>query len=183
MTIRDLDRGVEMFRDVLDEVMEQVTAGKGEERHGHGTKLLDQPWRRLGRTHGVGFLTGQAAKKLEEAVTMKGRGFTAMQVERELLGSIAYIAFSMMMQRELDGEQADREQAEALGDFPELPVPAELISPQLVDQAAGLRRMVEEAGGQFPFATRQADYGMGARIEPPPTYMGHGLVDEELGAC
>lgn len=98
--IRDTDLGIEMLRDVLDGALEQCTGGKGEARHGHGAKLLDQPWRTLADQHGPGFLTGQAAKKLGEAATMHTRGtFTAEQYDHELLGAIVYTAFALIHDR------------------------------------------------------------------------------------
>lgn len=106
--MRDTDAGIEMLRNVLDEALEQCTEGKGNQRHGHGSKLLDQPWRSLALAHGGGFLTGQASKKLGEAAAMLARGeFTAAQYERELLGTIVYTAFAIIHGRLQDGALAD----------------------------------------------------------------------------
>lgn len=71
----------------LDEALAQASHGKGEERHGMGKPFLDQPIFRLIKAHGVGFATGQAAKKLEEA-----HGLNADAARAELLGAIVYSA-------------------------------------------------------------------------------------------
>ena len=47
--------------------VEQVSFGKGNERHGKGEPFARQKWVRLAREHGIGFLTGQAEKKWIEA--------------------------------------------------------------------------------------------------------------------
>lgn len=108
MTIRDLDPGVDMLRNVLDEALEQCIGGKGNERHGHGSKLLSQPWLFLAAQHGAGFLTGQACKKLCEAASMYAKGdFTAEQYEREVLGAIVYSAFAIVYGRMRDGAGED----------------------------------------------------------------------------
>lgn len=87
---------------VFDAAMEQVTSGKGEERHGNGKDFLDQPWRRIADAHGTGFLTGQAAKKLEEA-----QRFTEHERwEREMLGAMVYIAMAIL-HRSAPGESDD----------------------------------------------------------------------------
>lgn len=118
--MRDTDAGIEMMRNVLDEALEQCTEGKGQQRHGHGTKLLDQPWRSLALAHGAGFLTGQASKKLGEAAKMQAYGeFTPLQYERELLGAIVYTVFAIMHGRLQDGALADAPAAMPL--FPGVP--------------------------------------------------------------
>lgn len=81
---------------VLLRVIDQVTSGKGT-RHGGGeTAFMLQPWRALARVHGRGFLTGQAEKKLQEAVS---RGLTGEEFEREVLGAIAYIGMAILCDR------------------------------------------------------------------------------------
>lgn len=58
---------------VFDEVINQVSKGKGEERHGNGKEFMQQPWRDLCDTYGVGFAFGQCQKKLAESQGMTGR--------------------------------------------------------------------------------------------------------------
>lgn len=82
------------MRRVFAEVVAQVEGGKGAERHGKGQFLDQQQWVILARHHGVGFLTGQAAKKLNETP-----GLTTKEArQRELLGAMAYAAFAYMME-------------------------------------------------------------------------------------
>lgn len=75
--------------------IEQAMYGKGE-RHGGGlTPFLSQPWVHYARMHGRGFLTGQAAKKLEEAAsTRQGTAF-----EQEVLGAIVYSGMAVLKER------------------------------------------------------------------------------------
>ena len=51
--------------------IEQAMYGKGERHGGARTDFLEQPWLHYAKLHGPGFLTGQAAKKLEEAASTK----------------------------------------------------------------------------------------------------------------
>lgn len=76
---------------VFDEVINQVSKGKGEERHGNGKAFLEQPWYSLAETHGIGFLTGQARKKLDEA-----QGMTDDRWRREMIGSVAYAMMALL---------------------------------------------------------------------------------------
>jgi hypothetical protein len=81
---------------ILMAVIEQVTKGKGERHGGEATPFLEQQWTTLARVHGRGFLTGQAAKKLNEAVD---RGLQDVAFEREVLGAIAYIGMAVLFDR------------------------------------------------------------------------------------
>ena len=80
---------------VLAAAIAQCLTGKGE-RHGGGrTAFLGQPWAHYAELHGRGFLTGQAAKKLEEAAsTRSGSAF-----EAEALGAIVYIGMAILHER------------------------------------------------------------------------------------
>ena len=82
---------------VLLAVIEQVTSGKGTRHGGASVPFLDQPWHHYAGMHGRGFLTGQAAKKLEEAAS---RDLTGEPFEREVLGAIAYCAMAVLFDRE-----------------------------------------------------------------------------------
>jgi len=57
------------FESILSEVLNQVTRGKGKERHGHNCDFKDQPWRIIADNVGNGFSIGQAIKKLMELKT------------------------------------------------------------------------------------------------------------------
>jgi hypothetical protein len=87
---------------VLMRVIEQVTKGKGGRHGGDTMPFMDQPWVHYAKMHGRGFLTGQAAKKLEEAAsTREGDAFV-----QECLGAIAYIGMAILR------EQQRREESE-----------------------------------------------------------------------
>jgi hypothetical protein len=73
----------------------QVTNGKGAERHANGAEFMDQPWLHLANVHGNGFLTGQAAKKLDESQGMTEHD----RWEREMLGAIVYAAMAIIHRR------------------------------------------------------------------------------------
>lgn len=79
------------LQDVFDQCVAQATEGKGNERHGNGKPFLEQPWVDIADTYGTGFLYGQAAKKLREAMQMTGEAR-----ERELYGAINYVAMGLL---------------------------------------------------------------------------------------
>lgn len=72
--------------------IEQAMYGKGERHGGAAKPFLTQPWVHYARMHGIGFLTGQAAKKLEEAPTKP----TVEQFQQEMLGAIVYAAMAII---------------------------------------------------------------------------------------
>lgn len=75
--------------------IEQAMYGKGERHGGALTPFLKQPWKHYANMHGRGFLTGQAAKKLEEAAsTREGKPF-----EQEVLGAIVYCGMAVIHER------------------------------------------------------------------------------------
>lgn len=72
--------------------IEQVTKGKGVRHGGESVPFAEQPWAHYAHMHGRGFLTGQAAKKLEEAATTKeGEAFV-----QEMLGAMVYIGMAIL---------------------------------------------------------------------------------------
>ena len=79
--------GYESLRRALDEAYEQAAYGKGAERHGNGQRFDQQPMQHLIADHGLGFATGQAAKKSGEAL-----GMDKAAARRELMGAIVYLA-------------------------------------------------------------------------------------------
>ena len=80
---------------VLMAAIEQAMYGKGQRHGGAVTPFLEQPIFHYAKMHGRGFLTGQAAKKLEEAAsTRQGTAF-----EQEVLGAIVYAASSILQER------------------------------------------------------------------------------------
>jgi len=56
---------------------------------------MKQPWNHYGELHGRGFLTGQAAKKLEEAASIK----YDEEFVNEALGAIVYIGMAIIHER------------------------------------------------------------------------------------
>lgn len=81
--------------------IEQVTRGKGERHGGEATPFYDQQWVFQAKVHGNGFLTGQAAKKLTEAVTSGNRESDPDAFEREILGAIVYLGMALLHVRGL----------------------------------------------------------------------------------
>lgn len=80
---------------VFMEAIRQAMYGKGERHGGAATPFLEQPWVHYAAMHGRGFLTGQAAKKLEEAAsTRSGESFDA-----EMLGALVYCGMSVIHNR------------------------------------------------------------------------------------
>lgn len=80
---------------VFVRAISQAMYGKGERHGGARTPFLEQPWAHYAKLHGRGFLTGQAAKKLEEAAsTREGSAF-----EDELLGAMVYIGMAIINDR------------------------------------------------------------------------------------
>ena len=75
--------------------IEQAMFGKGQRHGGNYTPFLDQPWVHYAKMHGRGFLTGQAAKKLEEAAaTRTGEAF-----ETEVFGAMVYLGMAILKER------------------------------------------------------------------------------------
>lgn len=77
---------------VLFKAIEQATSGKGKRHGGDETPFLEQPWVHYANMHGRGFLTGQAAKKLEEAASTR----TGEAFETEMLGAIVYCGMALL---------------------------------------------------------------------------------------
>lgn len=79
--------GYESLAGVLQRALDQAQDGKGAERHANSLPFHKQPMQTIAAAHGVGFLTGQAAKKSEES-----HGLPAGRDVAELLGAINYLA-------------------------------------------------------------------------------------------
>ena len=83
------------LEEVFLAALAQATHGKGMRHGGDAIEFLKQPWVHYAKMHGRGFLTGQAAKKLEEAAsTREGQPF-----ETEMLGAIVYCAMAILDER------------------------------------------------------------------------------------
>ena len=86
--------------------IEQAMHGKGERHGGDTVPFPEQPWKHYGKMHGRGFLTGQAAKKLEEAAsTREGNVFNT-----EVYGALVYCAMAILHENETysGGKDANR---------------------------------------------------------------------------
>lgn len=80
---------------IMVAAIEQAMYGKGERHGGERTPFLQQPWVHYADIHGRGFLTGQGAKKLEEAASVReGKAF-----ETEVLGAIVYSGMAIIQER------------------------------------------------------------------------------------
>ena len=80
---------------VFEAAIAQAMFGKGQRHGGNVTPVLDQPWAHYAKMHGRGFLTGQAAKKLEEAAsTREGEAF-----ETEVFGAMVYLGMAILKER------------------------------------------------------------------------------------
>jgi hypothetical protein len=109
----------EHFEQVLGDACSQVFEGKGEERHGHGGKFENQPWKLITDNVGTGFVVGQAMKKLMELKTfssssidekLRPKEYAAWR--REALGAIVYVAMAIMYRDKLNNNRQDQETAE-----------------------------------------------------------------------
>lgn len=89
---------------VLSDAFHQATEGKGRRHQNEGEAFEEQAWMRIADRHGQGFLTGQAAKKLEEAVCNSAPGTDAYR--NELLGAIVYIAMAIVRADGLEDPEA-----------------------------------------------------------------------------
>jgi len=92
MTDEDVAVQEHPLADVFEGAVRQAMFGKGVRHGGAQTPFLDQPWTHYARMHGRGFLTGQAAKKLEEAAsTRHGEAFLT-----EMRGALVYIGMAIL---------------------------------------------------------------------------------------
>jgi hypothetical protein len=85
---------------VLMSAIEQAMFGKGQRHGGNVTPFFDQPWNHYAKMHGRGFLTGQAAKKLEEAASLR----TGEAFKQEMLGAIVYCGMALLKEAENEQE-------------------------------------------------------------------------------
>lgn len=83
----------------LDAAFTQAAHGKGAERHANDLPFVEQPLFKITQQVGLGFPTGQAIKKLTEALGMVERGEMAAAVN-ELRGAIVYTAAAAIYIRE-----------------------------------------------------------------------------------
>lgn len=98
-------QGVKLDKDMLAhpllgqyvKAVEQAMYGKGERHGGAKTPFMEQPWVHYAKMHSDGFLTGQAAKKLEEAADRYRRGACSLKAyQDELRGALVYIGMALI---------------------------------------------------------------------------------------
>lgn len=91
---------IEHFKSILGQVLDEITIGKGAQRHGHNIKFSEQPWKYITDGVGTGFTIGQAIKKLIELKAYHEKEFPntieLVQWKREALGAIVYIIMTIM---------------------------------------------------------------------------------------
>lgn len=89
---KELDVEQHPLMGVFRAAIEQAMFGKGERHGGARTPFGEQPWVHYAKMHGRGFLTGQAAKKLEEAAnTRHGEAFLT-----EMRGVLVYAGMAIL---------------------------------------------------------------------------------------
>lgn len=87
--------GHPLYQPLMDAIR-QAMYGKGERHGGATVPFREQPIFHYAKMHGRGFLTGQAAKKLEEAADrLKGQAFVD-----EVLGAIVYAGAAILAERD-----------------------------------------------------------------------------------
>lgn len=92
------------LKDALKAAYAQASAGKGKDRHANGKPFLEQPIMEIGRMVGMGYQTGQAMKKAQEAGGMVSRQqYEAARAE--LLGAINYLAAAYILIGEISLKQ------------------------------------------------------------------------------
>lgn len=94
------DKYSELHR-VLMMAYDQAANGKGKERHANDERFEDQPIMTIAKGHGMGYQTGQAAKKLQEAhklLVLKGKDAAI----REILGAINYSAAAILLLEQME---------------------------------------------------------------------------------
>ena len=96
--------GYEVLAAVLQRAFDQAADGKGKERHANALPFDKQPMQTIAAAHGVGFLTGQAAKKSQEA-----HGLPHDRAVAEILGAINYLAGAVIF---MEAEAAAKAAAE-----------------------------------------------------------------------
>ena len=106
--INTLQEAYQPLIDVLQSALEQAAFGKGKERHAGEKPFIRQPIMEIGRMVGMGYQTGQAMKKIQEAHTLlnlEGKGPDAAILE--LLGAINYCAAAIIAIQEEKEKHAD----------------------------------------------------------------------------
>lgn len=95
--------GFEELHEILAEAYKQATHGKGQQRHGQTRPFNEQTiMRETELTGSTGFVSGQARKKILEAMRLRPR-----QARHEVLGAIIYAAAAGIWYRRLEDVEND----------------------------------------------------------------------------
>ena len=94
------DHETHPLESIFADVVQQVMYGKGERHGGARVPFLEQSWMAIAKVHGAGFLTGQAQKKMNEAVMSENMTQNYAAWEREMLGAIAYMGMTIIFARQ-----------------------------------------------------------------------------------
>lgn len=89
------DPSIEDVRGILSEAYDQTANGKGRERHETEGGIEEQPAMEISRRVGIGFLLGQAIKKLMEQARLPPE-----MARNEILGAMNYLTFAIIMDQE-----------------------------------------------------------------------------------
>lgn len=84
---------------IYADVVQQVMYGKGQRHGGAVVPFLEQSWLAVANIHGIGFLTGQAQKKMNEAIDSNHLLTNYAAWEREMLGAMAYMGMAVIYAR------------------------------------------------------------------------------------
>lgn len=87
--------GYDSLRRVMELAVTQASKGKGRDRHASEKPFRKQPIMEIGRMVGVGYHTGQAMKKAQEAMRLPNG-----HARTELLGAINYLAAAYLLLEE-----------------------------------------------------------------------------------
>ena len=79
------------LRDVLEQAYQRASSGKGQERHATGVRFEEQPWHDIYKHHGIGFVLGQAEKKMIEQYRLPDE-----ERIKELLDVIVYVSMGII---------------------------------------------------------------------------------------
>lgn len=169
---------------VLMDAIRQAMHGKGQRHGGASVPWLTQPIFHYAKMHGRGFLTGQAAKKLEEAAhTRSDEPFIT-----EMLGAIVYAGAAIVAERQkMEREKADAVRAENMQMIRERPSRRDVVFEQKVQGHDGPGGLVGAMGAGTEMAAthseadrlwRNLDPAAWARMEEKVM---HRAVDETSG--
>lgn len=109
--------GYESLADILQDALDQSQKGKGKKRHARGEPFRDQQICQGARKHGLGAMSYQVEKKINEAKRLFEEYADFGEAEKDILGAVVYAAAMLLVMREQADSQPefnkDKQQAEA----------------------------------------------------------------------